>query len=251
MRRLWICLPVCVLVAAQRPETKPPDDPLPEKDPHAFVEKCLQRYDQAGIKGYTCRFIKQERIDGELKPTEKIDVAFRAAPLGVFFDWVEGARKATRVLYAEGENDDQMLCRPSGLAGKLLSVVSRDPEGSDAKQSGRYSIKAFGMRQATVNTLAAWRAARDHGTLKVAYLGVRKLREADDRPCYTLRRTCAKPEEDGVLEGTFYFDTETWWQIGTVLKGADGKLIGSYFFRDVRVNPAFKPSQFTRAALTE
>ena len=36
----------------------------------------------------------------------------------------------------------------SGLAGKLVSVVSRDPEGADAKQSGRYSVKDFGVQKA-------------------------------------------------------------------------------------------------------
>jgi Protein of unknown function (DUF1571) len=252
MRRWWICLPACLLVAAQSAEKpKGAGDPLPEKDPYVFLEKCLQRYDQAGINGYTCLFIKQERIDGELRPTEKIRAAFRAEPLSVFFNWIEGARKASRVLYVQGENDNQMLCRPTGLAGALVSVVSRDPEGPDAKQSGRYSIKTFGMRHATESTLAAWKAARSQGTLKVEYLGVRTVREAGDRPCYALRRTCAKPEEDGVVEGTFYFDKDTWFQVGTVLKGTGGKLIGSYYFRDIERNPSFKPTQFTRAALTE
>ena len=45
--------------------------------------------------------------------------------------------------------------KPSGLAGKLVSVVSRDPEGPDAKQSGRYSVKTFGVKQAAQRTLAA------------------------------------------------------------------------------------------------
>jgi outer membrane lipoprotein-sorting protein len=164
--------------------------------------------------------------------------------------WLEGQRKAVAVLYVEGANDGQMLCRPSGLAGKLVSVVSRDPEGSDAKQSGRYSIKDFGVQKAAQRTLAAWKAAQDQGTLRVEYLGVRKVRELGDRPCHTFHRTYVRPEEDGVLDGKFYIDTEKLIQIGTVLKGKDGLLHGEYFFRDIQFNPEFKPDQFQRAALT-
>ena len=252
MRRLWICLAPCLLVAAQRPDSsKPASDPLPEKDPLVFLEKCLERYEGSGIKGYLCLFIKQERIEGVLRPTEKIEAGFLEQPHSVYFNWLEGAGKASRVLYVEAENNGQMLCRPSGLAGALVSVVSRDVEGTDAKQSGRYSLKAFGMKKATLSTLAAWKAAKAKGTLRVDYLGVRKVREAGDRLCYALRRTYLSPEEDGILEGTFYIDKENGLQVGTVLKGEGGKLIGSYFFRDIRTNPEFKPTQFQKAALTE
>ena len=42
------------------------NDPLPEKDPYTFLEKCLERYDKSGIKGYTAIMHKQERIGGTL-----------------------------------------------------------------------------------------------------------------------------------------------------------------------------------------
>ena len=47
----------------------------------------------------------------------------------------------------------------------------------------------------------------------------------------------------------FYFDKENWLQVGVVLKGEDSKLIGEYMFRDIQLNPRFKPDQFTREAL--
>src|SRR5262245_65273434 len=114
MRWLWMCLPVCLLVAAQpQGKTKPAGDPLPEGDPLVFLEKALERYEQSAIKGYSCLFIKQERIEGVLRPTEKIEAAFRETPHSVYFNWLEGAGKASRVLYVGGENNGQMLCRPS------------------------------------------------------------------------------------------------------------------------------------------
>ena len=94
-------------------------------------------------------------------------------------------------------------------------------------------------------------AARDRGALKVEYLGVRKVKETGDRLCWALHRTNDKPEDDGIMDGMFYFDKENWLQTGVVLKGEEGKLIGDYMFRDVQLNPKFKPGQFTREALLD
>ena len=76
------------------------------------------------------------------------------------------------------------------------------------------------------------------------------MHEAGDRLCYTLRRTCVEPEEDNVTDVTIYIDKENWLQVGAVLKDASGRLIGEYMFRDLRINPEFKPNQFKRSALT-
>lgn len=249
MTRFLLCLPLVVLLTAGQKAAV--SEPLPEPDPLAFLEKALARFDEKDIRGYTAILRKQERIQNELKPSEEIDIAVRTQPHSVFMRWLKGERKAISALYVEGENDGQMLAKPTGLAGRIISYVRRDPEGEDARQSGRYSIKDVGLRKASERTLEAWRAARKEGTLQVEYLGIRKVREAGDRPCYTLRRRYAKPEEDGVIDGTFYFDQDSWFQVGTVLKAEGGRLMGEYFFRDIRLNPEFKPTQFQPTALTQ
>jgi hypothetical protein len=261
MYRLIFCLPLCLILAPNRPEVAPSEhrvppgivshDPLPVEDPVAFLEKCLQKYDEQHIEGFTCILQKQERIDGKLMPSEETEVAFRAKPHSVFMHWVRGARKADSALYVQGENDNKMIAHPSGLAGALVKVVTRDVDGADAKQSGRYTLDTFGFKKSMERTLKAWKAARDRGALKVEYLGIRKVKETGDRLCWALRRTNDKPEDDGIMEGMFYFDKENWLQTGVVLKGEEGKLIGDYMFRDVQLNPKFKPGQFTRDALLD
>jgi len=165
--------------------------------------------------------------------------------------WVRGAKRAASVLYVEGENEDKMLVRPTGLAGAFVKVAARDPEGDEARQAGRYTIKQFGLNKTLQRTLTDWKAIRDKGALKVAYLGVRKVREVGDRPCYTLRRTAVEPEKDGLSEVTVYIDKETWLQVGTVLKGAENKLLGEYLFRDIHFDAKFKPNQFEASALSQ
>jgi hypothetical protein len=214
-----------------------------------FLEKCVQRYEQQGILGYSVILHKQERIGGKLQASEDIECCYREKPYSVFMHWVRGQRKAESSLYVDGENGGKMLAKPAGLAGVFVKVVERDVDGDDARQSGRYTMKEFGMKAGIQKTYRDWKAAKDKGALRVQYLGLRKVREVGDRLCYMLRRTCVEPEEDNVSEVTVYIDKDNWLQVGAVLKDADGRLIGEYMFHDLHINAEFKPNQFTRSAL--
>jgi hypothetical protein len=275
MKRLWLCLPVVVLclpllifltgassrsadsqpsgpVVFSEVEAPAPDDPMAElakEHPIEFLEKCLQRYDKE-VQGYDCVLQKHERIDGTLQPKEVTEIHFREQPFSVTMRWVQGARKADAVMYVTGENDNKLLARPSGaLARRIVGeVVTRDVDGSDAKASGRVTLNRFGMKNALTKTIKQWQAAHDRGALQVEYLGIQIVKELDDRPCYVFRRTYDQ-EEDGVTQLTTYLDEETLLQTGSILKGKDGQLIATYFFRDIKLNPTFTPGQFQPAAL--
>jgi hypothetical protein len=266
MRRVLACLPLALLFIQsapyipQRADSSEPrigrDDKgalpgdaemerLARTRPVEFLEQCL-RYYERNVQGYTCTLKKQERLDGKLQPSERIDVAFRERPYSVSLHWKEGARLAGSAVYVEGENGGNMLVRPTVFP----ITVQRDPDGSEARQSGRYSIKEFGIRKGMERTLASWKAAQDRGDLHVEYLGEVRLKEAGGRPCLALRRTrYARPENDGVAELTAYVDKENWLQIGSTLKGAEGQAIADYYFGDLRLNPEFKPEQFRRDGL--
>jgi hypothetical protein len=224
---------------------------LAKDDPIAFLTECLARYDRE-VKGYRAVMQKQERIGGRLQPKEIINVCFKEKPHSVLLVWIEGARRAERALYVDGENNGKMLARPNGLIARKVAgdIVERDVDGPDARQSGRYPLSEYGIKKGTERTLAAWSAARDQGALHVEFLGAQRVKEAGDRVCYKLRRRYARPENDGVTELTVYVDKENLLQVGSVLKGGGGKLIGEYFFRDIELNPAFSDGQFARVALS-
>ena len=268
MRHLLLCLTVCLVFISGSSSTEPqgstnfrdvPDNdaPLPSEDamerlvkndPIAFLETCIRRYDRE-VKGYTTTLRKQERLEGRLQQSELIDVAFREDPFSVLMRWRKGAERASAVLYVKGQNGDQLLVRPAGILA-VAGIVTRDPNGSDAKKSGRYPLTEFGIKIGMQRTLASWQKARKDENLHIEYLGVKRIKEAGDRPCWVLKRTrYKKPEEDGITELTLYIDKENWLQVGNVLKGEEGRLIGEYFFRDIKLNPDFKPDTFTREAL--
>jgi hypothetical protein len=230
---------------------------LAHERPLEFIRECLLRY-KRNVRGYTLTMSKQERIGGELeKQPEVMEVAFREEPFSVFLKWDRGAKRAERVLFVEGENDDKILARPAPLwaiAGRAAGRVKdglavEDVNSDDARQAGRFTIKEFGMYNGLARLLADWEAADRRGTLHVEHLGEQEPEEAGGRRCHVLRRAdILKPERDGVTEQTVYIDAETWLQVGSVANGPAG-LIGSYFYRDVKVNPEFPPEQFTRAGL--
>jgi hypothetical protein len=216
-----------------------------------FLGKCVERYEHDGIQGYSATMLKQERIAQKLQPSEEIQIYHREKPRSTFMRWLKGQRKAAAALYVDGENKGMMLVHPTGLAGRLAPVVAIDTGGSEAKDAGRYSIKEVGLQEGLARTFRDWKLARDMGTLRVEYLGVRKVVEAGNRDCYTMRRKCEVGENQGILEVTIYIDKETWRQVRTVLKGEDNMLLGDYVYRDIRINPQFKPNQFQRSAVAE
>jgi hypothetical protein len=217
-------------------------------DPTVFLQMCLDRYER-DVRGYSCTLMKWERVNGKLRPLEIVEAQFREQPFSVFMSWKKGVGKAQRVLFVQGENGDKMLAKPAGFLG-VIGVVTRDLDAPDVKASGRYLINQFGINLGTVRTLNAMLKAKAHNTLHVRYEGIFRVPEAGDRLCYKIVRTPYDPlEDEGVYELTIFIDMENWLQIASILKDPAGNLIAEYFFRDVKINPQFKPNQFTRGAL--
>src|SRR5262249_52877338 len=172
---------------------------LAKEDPIAFVENCLRRY-QRDVKGYTAIFEKRERINGKLNDKEVIDFCLREERHSVCMKWLQGARRAQGAIYVAGENKDMMLVRPTGrLLGRL--IVERDPDGEEAREAGRYSLKEAGLRKGAECIYKTWKEAQDSKGLFVEFLGEQKVKEAGDRGGYGLKRSRhQKPERGGGVE---------------------------------------------------
>jgi hypothetical protein len=222
---------------------------LARNDPFAFLESCLKHYDR-DVRGYTMTMQKQERLQGRLQNKEVIEIAFKDQPHSVSLHWLQGARKADRVIYVAGENDGQMLAHPTGAAGMLVKVVRRKVDSEEARQSARYTLDQFGFKNTLNRAITSMQAAQKKGTLRLEFQGEAKVIEAGQRVCYKIKRTYSEPEADGTQELTLYVDRENYLPIGVVVKGkvepesGNRELLGEYFFRDVRLNPEFTPNQF-------
>jgi len=272
MRRLLLCLPLCLVLApdtpprtgtsaaSPRPAVELKSDTLPvldragldklaKSDPLAFLEAALRRHRKEVTAGYSLTLQRQERIAGKLQRSEVLDVVYRASPYSVRMEWKEGARRAQRILYVEGENNNKVVVRPTGTIASLV-VLRLDPAGADVKDSSRYPPTEFGIESTMLKTLAAWQAAKKRGDLEVKLIATKKIPEAGDRLCWVFERTnYTQKEEEGIRRATFYFDCETGAQVGTVLRAEDDVLLGEYFFRDIRPLTEFDKDTFSPASL--
>ena len=241
-------------------------------DPLLMLRLAAKRYKIAKpegnkelIAGYTAQFHKRERIGGTLHPQEVIRIAYREEPYAVLMLWEQGSRNlAEGTLLASGQNGNRMLVWLPKLFGRISEL---DPRSRLPRGSARYTVEEFGFYHSTKRALRAWTHAAAVGSLQWKSEGTRSVPEAGDRVCHIVTRTCAVDEMDAFAAGepnphitdsnradsvrtvTLYFDAETWLQVGSELHRADGELAGSYFFRDVKLNPTFPAETFTRAAL--
>ncbi len=272
-------VPLASTAILVEPDLKFDAEPLPDNgefaeaaraDPLRMLGLAAKRYlltasegDKEVVSGYSATFHKRERIRDVLQPQEVIRVNYREQPFAVQMHWERGGGLADRTLYVAGEHGGKMLAR----SRRLGIVLEADPRGSTARNSARYTIEEFGMFHSTKRALKVWTGAESRGSLEWKFLGTRTVPATGDRECHVLRRLCAVDELDAFASGeanprigddnradsfrtiTLYFDTRTWLQLGAELHRADGELAGSYFYRDVMLNPAFPDGAFTRAAL--
>jgi hypothetical protein len=232
------------------------EENLVQCHPLLFLQLCKDRVERE-VHGYRCTFVKRERIDGKLYPKddhdyEVIKIACREdAPFAVLFEWKKHQKRATKALYVNGENNNNILAMPSGILA--IAGVQKIPlDDPNAKNSGRYTMAQFGMVQAIQRTVARLESAKARGVLHLRADGRVDL---DGRPCYKfIRDRYQPPEKDGLQKElignlTLYIDMKTWLQVGSILDDPDGTRVAEYYFRDIELNPAFDAKQFTASAL--
>lgn len=217
--------------------------------PLEAIAESLRAYKKLGAEGYTCAFVKRERINGQLHPEETIACAFREIPFSVMMRWEAGKRRADATLYVADENDNQVLIIPSGELEKRVvklrgvPYAKRSLTSSDVKSASRYTPAQFGIYKVTTQVYTAWKAAADTGTLTVAYRGLQECPALPGKKLHVLERTCSAPDEDGATKVSVYLDAETHLLLGSILE-AEGELLGHYFYRDVQFNARLNANHF-------
>ncbi len=287
MKRLVICLPICLLFAPRIPDL----DQYPEEGPpglrdHPIAADMLVVYaaqPQTAFPGavpwaslaYAVQFRKPPYTDPVkflAKCLERYDREVRGYTLTMRkTERVGGELRRTEIILVHFREKPYSVYfdwkHGIGLARRALYVEGEndnqmvvktflgnlkefDPNGSTAMSSSRYPITEFGFKIATERVYRTWKEAQAEGTLFVEYLGLQQVPETGDRWCHVLHRTrYARVPEDGVTDLTLYIDRDTLLQLGSVLRDSKGHLMGEYYFRDVRLNPDFPDWQFTREAL--
>ncbi len=142
---------------AKKAEAAKPADPTPAPaeaapaepvDPNraamevawSFVKKSVRVV--KGLKTYTSVFYKQEYVDGEMRPEEKMALKYRTKPRAVYMKWVGKERKNQEVIWGPEINDGEIRAHKGSFPDLTVSL---DPKGGMAMKGNRHPIMESGF----------------------------------------------------------------------------------------------------------
>lgn len=218
---------------------------LARTDHRSLLRQGLQNY-QAHYQDYTCTFSKTERINGQIRPEQQVDVKFRESPFSVAMHWMVNAPKGDRVLFVDGKYNNQMLVQPKGLLAVLTGgAVTRDPCGKEVMADTLKPVTLFGMKNLMASLLDVYEQGHKNGESTDTFTGV-----ADfcGRKVLVLQRVLTYRKGYPAKTTIWYFDPE--WQVPLGLEGYDwnDQLICKYTYSDVKFNVGLGDADFNPQA---
>jgi hypothetical protein len=229
-----------------------PWEELAVRNPVQFLQRALERY-RLSVRSYRAVFEKQEQIAGRLSDRQVIEIKFREQPFSVAMHWLLNPFRAERVLYVAGsrvtdDGRELALVRPTGVISVLVPRVTRDIHGADSAKASRRTIDEFGFANTLQLILDFSQLAAKRGELTLVYKGTSEI---DGRPTYLFERKLPLPGKDGPQypDCTLLFHIDKAWLLPVACYSFadenEQELLGSYVYRDVRLNCGLTDADFT------
>jgi len=153
---LWGVMSVLalMLVAGQNPPNLTPPASGFQSGPAAAatgsMEMPLQLIAEArrsyeGISDYTCLFVKQEMLHGQLQPQNLINMWVRTKPFSVYLNWKQPRDMVGQeACYVAGRNNGMIRVHSTGLLG-AVGFVSLDPRDPRCLENSRHALTEAGI----------------------------------------------------------------------------------------------------------
>ena len=236
------------MVVAAPGETKPVVAPKSDKAAAARFESLLnaaaKKVDAA--KDVKCRLVRREMVKGSLQPEEVLDFRQRFTPHALHIKWMGERFKDRDLIYAAGENDNQVLVKAgstgasSWLTGNRVLRLSLD--SPSVKGQSRYGPDVAGYNNLVARLVKLYREARPLGLAWVEQLA------AETSPGRTLQKFDVTLEPvllDGdVSSMTIWFDSATSLPVHTMIYDAQQRLVEDYDWQDLRLGAGLTDADF-------
>jgi outer membrane lipoprotein-sorting protein len=203
-----------------------------------LLEEMKQAY--AWIDHYTATFLIQERVEGELRPPQRLDLKFKK-PLKVYLRWLTGKNEGRQALYPVGVDGNELWVRVPMLVGAI--TLSLDPQSPRARKDGRHPITDVGIGR--LLDLISDNASRglQRGEVMIADGGQHTTFE---RP--TQRYTLHFPNDPakGYYCMTALIDVDRQYRLPIYAEifDWDSQLIELYGYLNLRLNPGLTDEDF-------
>lgn len=237
------CVPWLGATALAQAPAQPPSAPAapavnPMDEPLRLLGQASQVY--AGVRDYTCLFVKRERLRGQLQPENLIEMKARTQPFSIYMRWLGPPQQAgLEACYVAGWNNGMLRVHSTGLAG-AIGFVSIDPHDPRVTQTSRHTITEAGIGNLIERFGQRWAWERQ--------ANITQVRIADylyaGRPC--TRVETVHPDRAGgkvsFYRSVIYFDKE--WHLPVRVEnydwpraaGVEGELLESYSYVNLRFN---------------
>jgi len=191
------------------------------------------------VSNYTALFHRVEMVDGKLIPEEVTFLKFKQ-PFKVYMRWVNPS-KGQESLYIQGANNNKILAHGTGLTS--LISVNLDPNGNTAMQGSRHPITDAGLHNLVRKIVSNAKKARDAGELVSQDHGEKTVYGRKTRE---LEGILSKDKSKGYYcyRCIVNIDTETKMPIKTQIFGWDNRLVESYGFEQLKLNPGLTDKDF-------
>lgn len=249
------------------PETPAPqveDAPPAPSGPHPLLPAMKIAYRSyeflaKEVEDYSCRVVKQERIDGRLRPVEYIDAKIRhpwrvggrmVHPSSLYLKYVAPEAVAGReVLWVDGANDGKMVVRRGGRRFNYITVEI-DPHSETAMRETGYAVMDTGMKTMVRKLIEIGLEDMKYGECDVQFFHEVKL---DDRPCLCIQVThprrraqfkfhVARIFVDDEHPVPLRYEAYDW----PAAEGEAPPLLEQYTFQHLKLNVGFRDAEFRR-----
>ncbi len=232
-----------------------PLDDLLKRDPAAFIIKAHEQF-KKNVQGYTCTLTKQELVKGTLTSVQEIELRVREKPRMVYMLWRKNEADARRALfiddpqYRDKKGVMQARVEPAGSIARLfVSDLMVPIRGGMAESASRRTIDECGFgpfyalferyheqtrrnKQQGPDYLTYAGPGRIDG--RATYIFIRHLPYTGEKGEYPDARLVMHIEQERLLPVSIYSYADR----------QEKKLLGSYVFTNVKLNPAFDEAAF-------
>lgn len=212
------------------------------RDPAALLSSMEAAY--ASVQSYTARFVRQEVVEGRLRPREEALLKFQKPGL-IYLRWIAGPPAGREILLVPGRNADRMLVREPGLLASLATIVMA-PDSPRVLRESRHPVSDIGIGRLIGLILDNARRAAAAGELVVRDLGVVA---GPDGPGHGIEAVLPRGREKGYYchRLVLVVDAGSGLPTKVTIYDWDDRMVADYAYRDVRLKPALTSGDFDPA----
>ncbi|WP_198013815.1 DUF1571 domain-containing protein [Desulforegula conservatrix] len=190
------------------------------------------------VNDYTCTFHKKEMVNGEII-TSKSDLKVKK-PFSIFYKEFVGSNKDIACVYIEGQNDNMMATRNTGILG--LVTVSLDPTGFVAMKGNRHPITHIGIGYILSSASKDIARARKNKDAVFTYEGVSEIY---GRKAHQIKTVY--PENKGYYAHIvqLWYDDETGLPLKISMLDWKNEFMEEYGYENLKINVGLTDKDFS------